>query len=323
MLDLNELSVFIRVVDEGSFTKAGKVLNMPKSRVSRMVADLEEKLQARLLHRTTRQLNLTEVGKAYYNGCRDLVKGIHETHEQITDREESPSGLLRVAAPALMSAGEGSGYLMQRYHEQYPDVRVEMYFYDSEINLIQQGFDIGFFIGDMPDSSLIARTLTEHSTLICASPEYLAVHGSPKHPSELATMNCVRPGEGDQDILYEFVHKTTGEKVSVKSQPVLVTNQFSTVLGFLKGAGGVAEIPLMVAAEDLLNGELVQVFEEWTLQPVKISIAYPTRHHVPSKVRTYVDFVSCFTEAVREQVDNTRFPDPEAAMRIHSQMANR
>ena len=223
MLDLNQLTVFIRVVDEGSFTAAGKALGMPKSRVSRMVADLEASLGARLLQRTTRQLSMTEVGSAYYSRCRHLVHEIIEAHEMISDREGNPQGLLRIAVP--MMAGSGvMGHYFARYQAQYPDVRLEVIHTDRPVNLIQEGFDLGVYLGDLPDSSLIARTLAESDSVLCAAPSYLARVGRPLHPHDLVQMRCVKIGEGSQPQTYELTHNETGEVVEVKVEPTISTN---------------------------------------------------------------------------------------------------
>lgn len=290
MLDLNQLTVFIRVVDEGSFTAAGKALGMPKSRVSRMVADLEASLGARLLQRTTRQLSMTEVGSAYYSRCRHLVHEIFEAHEMISDREGNPQGLLRIAVP--MMAGSGvMGHYFARYQAQYPDVRLEVIHTDRPVNLIQEGFDLGVYLGDLPDSSLIARTLAESDSVLCAAPSYLARVGRPLHPHDLVQMRCVKIGEGSQPQTYELTHNETGEVVEVKVEPTISTNSVVAALGSMVQGAGIGDVHYLLAGEQFLNGQLVPLFTDWRLRPQPISLAYPSRQYLPRKVRVFIDFM--------------------------------
>ncbi len=289
MLDLNELSVFIRVVDEGSFTGAGKVLGMPKSRVSRMVADLEDKLGARLLQRTTRQLSLTEVGAAYYNRCRHLVAEILDTHEMIADREENPQGILRIASP-MNSGTTIMGRYASRFQTLYPDIRVELVHYDESVNLIQEGFDVGLFQGDMPDSTLIGRQILDADSVLCASPAYLEKTGYPKHPRDIIGLDCIKLGTGPQDQVHELV-SYSGEICSISLRPKLITNLMDTALGAILQGGGIGSIPYLLAVEYILSGQLVPIFSDWQLKPVPVTLAYPSRQYLPRKVRVFIDFI--------------------------------
>lgn len=289
MLDLNELSVFIRVVDEGSFTGAGKVLGMPKSRVSRMVADLEDKLGARLLQRTTRQLSLTEVGAAYYNRCRHLVVEILDTHEMIADREENPQGILRIASP-MNSGTTIMGRYASRFQALYPDIRVELVHYDESVNLIQEGFDVGLFQGEMPDSTLIGRQILDADSVLCASPSYLKKIGYPQHPRDIIGLDCIKLGTGPQDQVHELV-SDSGESCSISLRPKLITNTMDTALGAILQGGGIGSIPYLLAIEYILTGQLVPIFHNWQLKPVPVTLAYPSRQYLPRKVRVFIDFI--------------------------------
>lgn len=290
MIDLNQLTVFIRVVDEGSFTAAGKALGMPKSRISRMVADLEANLGARLLQRTTRQLSMTEVGAAYYNRCRSLVHEILDAHEIISDREGTPQGLLRIAVP--MIAGSGIiGHYIARYQAIYPDVRLEVVHSDRQVNLIQEGFDLGVYIGDLPDSSLIARTLTLSDSILCASPAYLKRVGAPQHPADLEALRCVKIGEGSQPQTYELTHREKGDSVTVTVEPNISTNLVAAALGSLIQGAGIGEVPYLLAGEYFQTGQLVPLFSDWSIRPQPIVLAYPSRQYLPRKVRVFIDYL--------------------------------
>lgn len=317
MLDINQLMVFIRVVDEGSFTSAGKALGMPKSRVSRMVSDLESNLGARLLQRTTRQLSLTEVGNEYYSRCRHLVHEIIEAHQVISDREHAPHGLLRIAVP--MAAGSGiMGHYLTRFQAQYPDVRIEVVHTDRPVNLIQEGFDLGFYIGELPDSSLIARVLTESDSLLCASSSYLKANGRPQHPADLAELACVKLGEGCHPEVYDLVHKTTGETVSVRVDPSIVTNLMAGAVNSVANGGGIGKIPYLIAGESILNGDLIPLFSDWEVRPEPVSLAYPSRQYLPKKVRMFIDFMVSEVEELNKLLDD--LPTPEEQLSAFAQL---
>ncbi len=308
MLDLNELTVFIRVVDEGSFTNAGRALAMPKSRVSRMVADLEEKLGCRLLQRTTRQISLTEVGAAYYNRCRHLVNEILDAHEMIADREEQPHGTLKIAIPK--SGGSAVvGHYIARYLSVYPDVTIEVLHYDTAVNLIQEGFDLGIFLGPMPDSSLVARTLLESDSVLCASPDYIRRTGKPTHPRDLARMKCVKTGEGRSAEEFELVHRQSGEVCSVLVEPAVSTDLVSTAIGCIQSGVGIGDVPSLLAGEAIMSGQLTPLFSDWVVRPETVSIAYPSRQYLPSKVRTFIDFIVKEAEKLETHIKTK--PTPE------------
>ncbi|MCH2040676.1 MAG: LysR family transcriptional regulator [Saccharospirillaceae bacterium] len=315
MLDINQLMVFIRVVDEGSFTSAGKSLGMPKSRVSRMVSDLEASLGSRLLQRTTRQLSLTEVGNDYYNRCRHLIHEILEAHQVISDREHTPHGVLRIMVP--MVAGSGSmGHFIAKFQALYPEVRVEVVHTDREVNMIQEGFDIGFFLGELPDSSLIARVLTETDSLLCASPDYLKEHGRPQVPQDLISLNCVKLGEGIQPEIYNLINTETGETMEVKVEPTIVTNMMAGMVNSIINSAGIGRVPYLLAGESILNGDLVPLFSNWVNRPEPISLAYPSRQYLPKKVRMFIDFMVDEVDELNRLLDE--LPTPEEQLSAFS-----
>lgn len=302
MLDINQLHVFIQVVDEGSFTSAGKALGMPKSRVSRMVSDLEASLGSRLLQRSTRQLSLTEVGNEYYSRCRHLIREITEAHRLISDREHNPHGVLRIVVPVEV-ASSSMGHFLTKFQGLYPEVRIEVIHTDRPVNMIQEGYDLGFFVGELPDSSLIARTLTESDYILCASPAYLKEHGQPQHPQDLQTLRCVKLGEGIQPEIYDMIHEESGEVLSVRVEPNIVTNLMEgTVHSMIKGAG-IGRIPYLMAGDAILSGQLIPIFNDWQLRPERISVAYPSRQYLPKKVRHFVDFMVDEVEELNRSID--------------------
>jgi len=290
MLDLNQLSVFIRVVDEGSFTAAGHALNIPKSRVSRTISDLERSLGVRLLERSTRQVSLTQVGGEYYQSCKPLVEQIKGEHEKIADRQGKPNGVLRISSPK--SGGSGYfGIMLAKFHEMYPDVLVEVVHTDKDVNLIEEQFDLGFHAGELPDSSMIARMIIEDDRVLCATPEYLAKNGGmPEHPSDLANLRMVS-SEGIQPNSLELINEQ-GDSEKVKVPVSIAIEHTESVVNAVLAGAGIGVLSFFDAGEAFLEGGLVPLFgEQWKVPPAPIYLMYPSREHLPLKVRKFVDFM--------------------------------
>jgi DNA-binding transcriptional LysR family regulator len=301
VLDLNQLAIFIRVVDEGSFTAAGNALNVPKSRISRMVADLESNLGVRLLQRSTRQISLTQVGADYYNNCKHLVAEIMDVHTVISDRQDHPHGILRIAVPMVVGSAR-FGRFVAHFQKIYPEVRVEISHTDRQVNLIEEKFDLGLFVGDLPESSLVARTIADTETIICGSPEYLAKMGQPKSPHDLSSMDIVRIGEGMQSESYQFIH-SSGEVADVKLEPSIVTNHVAAALNCIVQGAGIGVVPLFMAGEYILSGRMIPIFPDWHLKPEPISVVYPSRQYLSLKVRRFIDFLVTEVEALKTAIE--------------------
>ena len=301
MLDLNQLAVFIRVVDEGSFTAAGRALDMPKSRVSRMVADLESNLGVRLLQRSTRQISLTQVGADYYDNCKHMVTDIMGVHTRISDQQDKPHGILRIAVPMIVGSGI-FGSFVARYQQLYPDVKIEVVHTDRQVNLIEEGFDLGMYMGELPESSLVARNIGQTDAILCASPEYLAKVGNATNPADIAKMDFVKIGDGMQAEELEMVNES-GEVISVKVDPSIVTNNISVAINCMVSGAGVGLVPMFMAGDYILSGRMQLLFPDWTIKPEPISVVYPSRQYLSLKVRKFIDFLVSELEGLRAEID--------------------
>lgn len=300
MLDLNQLAIFIRVVDEGSFTAAGKSLQVPKSRISRMVADLESTLGVRLLQRSTRQVSLTQVGADYYNNCKHLVAEIMDVHTEISDRQDRPHGVLRIAVPMVVGSGI-LGRFVAKFQQAYPDVRIEICHTDRQVNLIEEKFDLGMLVGSLPESSLIARTVAETDRMLCASPEFLARVGSPETLEELQKMDFVKIGEGMQAETFEILHGN-GDAATIKLEPSIVTNHIAAAMSSVIQGAGIGVVPMFMASEYLLTGRMVPIMTDWSLRPQPLSVVYPSRQYLSLKVRCFIDFLVAEVEELKRSL---------------------
>lgn len=282
--DLNEIAIFVKVVDAGSFTGAAKALNLPKSTVSRKITQLEEHLGVRLLQRTTRTLSLTDTGSAYYNQCARIIADVREANVAVTQMQSSPTGLLRITAPVLF----GSRVLSEVVAEfllEHPQIQLDMVLTDQPLDLIQDGIDVAFRVGALADSSLIARTLGEVSGILCASPAYLAQHGTPKHPNELKQHQVLSYAAQAE---WEF---SGAENISVSMRPRIHVNDFESLKKFVLKGFGIASIPAIVCAEEIRSGELQPLLCDWPFNAFPIHALYPSNRHLSVKVRSFVDFV--------------------------------
>jgi DNA-binding transcriptional LysR family regulator len=287
-VDLNEIMHFTKVVETGSFTRAANALGVPKSTVSRKVAALEERLGARLLHRTTRKLRLTEIGEAFHNRCARVLNDLEDAEMAVSSMHGTPHGTLRVTAP--MDFGEQMlGNVLQDFERTYPDVRVELYLNDRIVDLVEEGFDLAIRAGNLADSGLIGRKLGQAAMILVASPDYLEKAGSPTTPEELENHRCILFSGAGMDKTWTL----NGEKGSV-TVPVtgpLVTNHFNLIhFAALKGMG-IAFLPIFHAVEDFRAGRLVWVLPTFSSAYAKVHVVYPSNRHLVAKVRAFLDLL--------------------------------
>jgi DNA-binding transcriptional LysR family regulator len=284
--DLNEMLVFARVVQAGSFIGASRELDMPSSTVSRKVADLERRLDARLLQRTTRTLSLTDVGQAYYQHAARIVAEVEEAEQAVTRMQQLPRGLLRVTAP--VSFGH-LGAVVASFLAQHPEVQIELLCADRVIDLVHDGLDVGIRVGNLHDSTLVARSLGAVRNIVVASPSYIEEHGSPKRPSDLAEHDCIAFGASRHQASWTL---TCGSKtVSTRVKTRLTVNDFDYLEDAARTGIGVALLPTYRSAEDISTGRLVRLLPDWCSPELPLHAVFPSRRHLSPKVRAFVDHV--------------------------------
>lgn len=303
MFDLNQMAIFIRVVDEGGFTSAGRLLGIPKSRVSRMISDLENKLGVRLLQRSTRQISMTEVGQQYYQQYKPLFGEIVDIHQRIADQQDSPHGVLRVACP-IVAAVDVFGQWNVDYLKQHPDVRLEFVHLENEFNLINDGFDLGFIVGDLEDSSLIARRIDETDPILCASPEYLAQAGDINHPQDLDKLDWVMLADNRESrTTWQLTHGETDETYNAKPNARIKVNILDYAKQALMTGMGIGVTSYFLAGEEILNGQLVPILPEWKLKPEPVYMVFPSNKYLSKKVRSYIDFYTSRIDQINDVLE--------------------
>jgi DNA-binding transcriptional LysR family regulator len=281
-MDLNEIVVFARVAQTGSFTTAAAELGMPKSTVSRKIGDLEARLKSRLLQRTTRKLSLTDVGRTYYDYCARIVSEIEDAERAVSSLQEAPRGLLRV------TAGTSSAFLgpiVADFLKRYPEVRLELSCSGRIVDLIEERFDLGIRAGSLADSTLVARNLGTVKWFFVATPAYLKKRGRPKSPDDLKEHDCLLFGTVSSGLRLESGDRSA----QVSLSPRMLVNDMDILRECAMSALGIALLPAFQCVEDLRGAKLERVLRDWNVPPTPIHVVYPTARHVSPKVKAFVD----------------------------------
>ena len=284
------MAVFARVVEAGSFSRAADALGMSKSAVSKQIARLEDRLGARLLNRTTRQLSLTEAGTAFYSGCQQLVSDAESAEAAVTHLAQAPRGTLHVNAPMTFGQQHVAPAL-PAFMAQHPDLAVDLQLNDRTVDLVDEGFDVAIRIGQLADSSLIAKRLAPLRGRLVASPEYLDHHGRPAHPSDLKHHTCLIYSYFAAGRSWPFRGPDGPIRVPVDGR--LEANNGDVLLTAARGGMGIAQLPTFICGDDLRAGRLESVLDAW-LDPSDgaVHAVYPASRTVLPKVRVFIDFLA-------------------------------
>ncbi|PTE09433.1 LysR family transcriptional regulator [Mesorhizobium helmanticense] len=289
MLDLNDIVVFARVVEAGSFTAAARLLAMPKTTVSRRVAALEREVGVRLLQRSTRSLNMTDAGRLYYEQSSQALRTIEEANLRLAEARVEPSGTIRISAPV----GFG-GYFLTRtvvdFLAMYPKANVELRLTDDKLNLVEDGIDLAFRTGVLQDSTLIARKLGSTHRLLCASPHYLARHGVPDAPADLVRHHCVIAGPSTSGAHWVLDGPHGQETVTVAGR--FAANEMQAVVAAALADFGIAQLPHNIAEALINGGQLSRVLRDYTTPAGGLHVLYPSSRHLSPLVKAFIELAS-------------------------------
>jgi DNA-binding transcriptional LysR family regulator len=298
---LTSLTTFVQVVDSGGFSAAGRRLKMSTTMVSNHVQALEDRLGARLLNRTTRKVSLTEVGKAYYDRCTQILSDLQQADEFAGALQSTPRGTLRIYTATHIVPFIAP--VVAEFLASYPDVKVDLTMGERTIDLIDEGIDLAVRLAPPPDSSLVVRSLATWRHVLCCSPAYLEKYGPPEQLSELAERNCVRHVLYQYGDDWHFVDRN-GTPASVRVSGNLVTNSGETVRTAALQGVGISLAAGFLVADDLERGRLVRLLPEYRPVEFSMNAVYPHRHHLSAKVRSFIDLL------VQHSVEHQRLIDP-------------
>jgi DNA-binding transcriptional LysR family regulator len=287
-MDLNDIVVFTKVAETKSFTGAADALGLPKSTVSRKLAQLEERLGVRLVQRTTRKLALTDIGEMYYERCARIVHDVTAAEQLVTDMQATPRGRLRISATVDFST-RWLGDIVASFLAIHPEINIELEASDQVVDLIDDGFDVAVRFGPMPESTLIARRLCTLQLVMAASPAYLA-----KTP-----VKSIDELDGLEHILFTPTTATqawtlhNGEASHEFGRPArFASNNYGAVRDVALAGGGICLLSEFMIADDLAAGRLVRVLPEWHTRVTEVHAVYPARHNLPPRLTLFLDHLA-------------------------------
>lgn len=285
---LDEMRAFIAVAEARSFTRGARRIGVSPAQASKAVARLEDRLGARLLHRTTRDVSLTDTGEAYLEQARELSATFEALEASVRDTG-APRGLLKLTAPTVFGATQLAPALLD-FAAAYPELGLEVSFADRMVNLVEEGFDAAVRISRLTDSSLTGRRIAETRVLTLASPDWLERHGVPGSPTELAASETVLDLNAREPTLWDYGRGAFRYEVRVSGR--MRFSDLSMCLAAARAGFGVARSPAFAAAEDLRAGRLKAILVEHEPDPIGVHVLYPHPRHLAAKVRALVDFLA-------------------------------
>lgn len=292
MQDLNDLYYFAQVVEHGGYAAASRVLGVPKSKLSRRVIKLEERLGVRLLQRSTRKMAVTEIGQEYYRHCLAVLVEAEAAQNVIDRSRSSPQGLIRVSCPpALVCFAVGP--LIARYMATEPLVSVELHSTSRRVDVIGEGIDVAMRVRFPPfeDSDLTMRILGESAQRIVCSPRIRNSLPEPITPSDLSSLPTLDLGPTNREHVWEL-KGPDGAQVRIPHRPRLITDDMSQLLYAATEAVGVAQLPSMVVDDAIATGGLVNLLPEWQPTPGSVQAIFPSRRGLLPSVRSFIDFLA-------------------------------
>ena len=282
------MRAFVSTVGANGFAAAARAMDVPRSKVSKQIQALEEAIGVQLLQRTTRSLHLTEAGAEYYEAARELLASLDETEQRARDGVGELRGVLRVNAP--MSFGlRRLGPLIPLFHQQHPNVELQLVLSDQQVDPVRGGFDVTIRIANLPDSSLVARLLAPAPRVMVASPAYLARAGTPQTPKDLTAHQCLNYGYLQSGVSLQLSNGKETQRVNVTGP--LHANNGDLLAQAAQAGMGIALLPDFIVEDALAAGTLVPVLCNWQAPAISINAVYPSARRVPQKTRAFIEFL--------------------------------
>lgn len=285
---LTSMNVFVKVAKAGSFAAAARDLGISRAMATKHIMHLEKELHTRLFNRTTRSLSLTEAGEAYLERCQQVLLDVDEMEAAITHLQHEPRGILKICAPPVIGATQIAPALTD-YMKEYPHIGVDMTLHGGHTDLIEEGFDIGIWLGQLTDTSLVARKLASSQLVVCASPDYLAQHGTPETPEELEEHSClVNWAIAPRD---KWLFKGIWGQMEIKVSGRMQANMADPIRIAAVNGLGIVMLPRYIVGRDIEKGKLQPLLEDYAIDPMPIHAVYPHRKYLSTKVRVFIEYL--------------------------------
>ena len=284
------MALFVRVVETGGIARAAESLRIPKATATTMLQKLEASLGVKLLNRTTRRVSATPDGAAYYTRATGILAEVRDAEEALS-QGSVPRGRLRVDAPTLIARSVIVPAL-PRFFAAYPDIELTLACNERHFDLVAEGIDCALWIGEVTDPALVARRVGFLYFATCAAPSYIATHGAPAHPRELARHRCINrfaPATGES---VEWIFSKDGERAQAVFPGNLALEDENSYVGAAEAGLGIAQLPAFVLKEGMERRALDLVLADWLPEPSPLSVVYPQNRHLSRRVRVFVDWLS-------------------------------
>lgn len=307
---LDAMSVFMAIVDAGSFSEASRRLDLPLATVSRRLAELEVHLKTQLLRRPARKLTLTDAGRSYLAACKRILEQVDEAERDASGEYRVPMGELAVTAPSPL----GHMHLMPlalEFMAAHPGIHLRLLLTDRIVNLLEENIDVAIRIGELRDSSMIARRVGSIRHVVCASPGYLASRGRPEKPQDLTKHDCITIDQAASARGWRFADGPVGTVVAVNSK-IDVSSSEAAIMAAVAGVG-LARVMSYKMQEAMLARQLEIVLEQFEPEPWPVNILYTARRTVPLKIRTFIDWTVPRLRARLAQPDSVQSAENMAA----------
>jgi DNA-binding transcriptional LysR family regulator len=292
MQDLNDLYFFVQVVDHGGFAPAGRALSLPKSRLSRRIAALEDRLGVRLIQRSTRRFSVTEIGQVYYAHCKAMLVEANAAQEAIEITRAEPCGIVRVTCPiALLDATVSK--MLAGFMALYPGVEIHLEATNRRVDVVSEGVDIAIRVRPPPlkDSDLVMRVFGERRQCLVASPALFQQHDKPKVPADLSALPSLALGSPQSDHAWDLLGPDNA-RANIKHKPRLVTGDMTTLRDVAMAAVGIVQLPNMMVKHELASGDLLRLLPDWAPRADIAHAVFASRRGLLPSVRALIDFLA-------------------------------
>ncbi|MEZ9196884.1 LysR substrate-binding domain-containing protein [Shewanella sp. 10N.286.54.B9] len=287
-MDLNRVQMFAQVVEQGSFTKAAKVLGLTKATVSRKIAELEADAGVQLLFRTTRALKLTEAGANYYNRVNRILLDLQNAEDQLSASQQKITGHLKIICPIELGQLY-FGRVLAKFLKAYPQITIDAELTNRMVDVIAEGVDFNFQITEKPNEALQTYTLMNTPKVLMASPEYLSQHGTPQIPEDLNQHHCIRLSTPYVDNSWTLFN---GERwITVEPESRLETNNITLVREAAIEGLGIATVPMIIGNAAIESGLLVPILQDYPMKQNAVTMSMPQRVYLPRRYRVFIEFL--------------------------------
>ncbi|MEH6626687.1 MAG: LysR family transcriptional regulator [Motiliproteus sp.] len=285
-MDYQNLYLFIKVIEKGSFLAAANSLSIPNSTLSRRIQQLEENLGYKLLHRSARKLTLTEAGELFLRRCQPLYAELEAATLELDGELTAPAGELRITAPVSLSSELLDSWFFS-FMQLYPNIRLELTLSNKNIDLKAEGIDIAFRIGEVKIKDWVSRNLFHSNYSVCASPTFIENYGEPESPQELSDFPLIVPSRTQ---IWRFENES-GEQQTIITEPRIRVDELHTATKAVIAGLGIGNMPHYSIREHLKTGEVVPILKDWTSMGKEVQMLYPHRKYLPAKARLFIEYI--------------------------------